>query len=144
MKINNFLLSLGGLAIIGITGISIYYILTPTKTNCVDEITEITNASNIEMAIVMAPEKILEKIKPFVLPKTVTTPTNDIVVIAGSISHKNSSNTVFFKVLIDVNTSKDDVIFKEIDLSLHKQTHQCSLNKKNYQIYTGKTLIGAE
>jgi hypothetical protein len=134
--------SLGVVGVIGVSAASIWLSAVP-KTNCVDEIIEITNASDVPAAVLLAPQPILNIVKPSLLPSTTTENIDDVVVVAG-ITPAANGNMIFMKVLIDADTSKDDAVFKEVDSNLHKQPHQCRLNGKNYQVYTGKTLMGAE
>jgi hypothetical protein len=134
--------SLGVIGVIGVSAASIWLSVAP-KTNCVDEITEITNASNVPMAVLLAPESTLNIMRPLISKTTTTEKIDNVVVIAG-ITPAVTGDLVFMKVLIDVDTSKDDAVFKEVDSNLHKQPHQCRLNGKSYRVYTGKSLMPVE
>lgn len=134
--------SLGVVGVIGVSAASIWLSAVP-KTNCVDEIIEITNASDVPVAVLLAPESTLNTMRPLVSKTTTTEKIDNVVVIAG-ITPAPTGNMIFMKVLIDVDTSKDDAVFKEVDSNLHKQQHQCKISGKNYNIYTGKSLMPVE
>jgi hypothetical protein len=134
--------SLGVVGVIGVSAASIWFSAVP-KTNCVDEIIEITNASDVPVAVLLAPESTLNTMRPLVSKTTTTENIDNVIVIAG-ITPAPTGDMVFMKVLIDVDTSKDDAVFKEVDSNLHKQQHQCRLNGKSYRIYTGKSLMPVE
>lgn len=139
----SILFSLGVVSVIGISGASIYLSVTP-KTNCVDEILEVTNAENVPVAALLAPESILYILRPLVLKTTSIEKIDNVVVAAGVIPHESGSSTIIMKVLIDVNTPKNDSVFKEVDSAFYQQAHQCRIGGKNYKIYTGKTLMNLE
>jgi len=135
-------LSLGVVGVIGVSAASIWLSVAP-KTNCADEIIEITNASNVPVSVLLAPPSAIDILKPMLSEKTAVDKIDNVIVAAG-VTREVTVNIVFMKVLIDVNTSKDDSVFKEVDSSLHKQPHQCRIDGKNYNIYMGKTIMPIE
>lgn len=131
------LLSLGAAGVVLISAASIYQILTP-KTECVDEVIEITNASNVSASVLLAPQPALDVLKSNLLPRTATDKIDNVIVAAG-ITQDMVATFVLMKVLIDENTSKGDSVLQEVESALHKQPHQCRLSGKTYNIYIGKT-----
>lgn len=133
---------LGVIGVIGVSATSIWLSAIP-KTNCVDEVVEITNAPNVPAAVLLAPQPILDALSSSILPKTVTDKIDNVIVVAG-ITPVAAGDLALIKVLIDVGTPKDNLVLKDTEENLYKQPHQCRLNGKTYKIYIGKSLIGAE
>lgn len=135
-------LFLGAIGVIGMSVVSIYHTLTP-KTNCVDEVIEITNASNVPVSMLLAPQPVLDILKPSLLSKTSVDKIDNVIVAAG-IAQSAAVNIILMKILVNEDTPKDDVIFQEINGTFHKQPYQCRMNGKNYNIYVGKTVMPVE
>lgn len=131
--------SLGVIGVVGASAASIWLSAVP-KTSCVDEVIEITNASNVPAAVLLAPQPILETLSSSILPKTVTDKIDNVIVVAG-ITPVAVGEMALIKLLIDVNTPKDDIVLKDAEANLHKQPHQCRIGGKSYNIYVGKTLM---
>lgn len=122
---------------------AIYRTLMPKKVSCVDEVVEITNASNIPTSMLLAPQSILEMLRDSLSPKTITDKIDNIIVAAG-IARESENTMILLKVLVDEDTPKEDAALQEVEATLHKQEFQCQLSGKNYNIYTGKTPMPVE
>lgn len=133
---------LGAIVIIG-SAAAIYRTLIPKKVSCVDEVIEITNAPNMPASMLLAPQSILNILQSSLLPKTITDKIDNVIVVVG-IAHESENTMILMKVLVDEDTSKEDMVLHEIETTLHKQDFQCQLNDKNYNIYAGKTLMSVE
>lgn len=127
--------------VVGLSVVSIFKIFQKPTTNCMNEVSELTMASDIIGAILFASEENIQELTSVITPKTkVMTgfPYITIAVLA------NDGATVYVKVLLEDSatyTSAVETEVAQIKSSMHKDEMQCSMGRKKYDIYRAKTLI---
>lgn len=127
--------------VVGLSVVSIFKIFEKPTTNCTNEVSELTMASDIIGAILFASEKNIQELTSVITPKTKVMagfPYITVAVLA------NDGATVYVKVLLEDSatyTSAIETEVAQIKSSMHKDEKQCSMGGKKYDIYRAKTLI---
>ena len=132
-------LAIASALVVGLSSLAINKILEKPTTACVNEVAELTRASDILGAILLASEESAKQLEPAVSEKTRVT-LGSPYITAAAIS--NDGMTVFIKVLLEESATYSPEVEQEvvqIRALMHKGETQCSMGGKKYDVYRAKT-----
>lgn len=133
-----------GLAVVlvfGISGLAINKILEKPTTSCVSEVAELTTASDIMTAVLLGPSDATQALNEAISTKTIVKAGLPYIMVAGISA---DGLTMYVKVLLEDSatyTPNIEAEVAQIKDSMHKDSSQCSMNGKKYDIYRAKTLV---
>lgn len=129
-------------AVITLSGLAINKILEEPTTSCVDEVAELTKASDALGAVLLSPSEMANALGSAVTSKTNVTIGAPYLTVAAL---GNDMVTVYVKVLLEDGKNYSSEIeeeVKQVKAAMHKDEKKCSMEGKKYEIYRAKTTLG--
>lgn len=134
--------SLAVAVVVGLSGLSISKILEEKTTNCVDEVAELTKASDALGVVLMVPnEETTSALSPVITENTRVSNGAAYLTVAALGS---DGFTVYVKVLLEDGKTYSPAIteeVKQIKETMHKDNMRCSMGEKKFEIYRAKTVL---
>jgi len=129
-------------AVVGLSGLSISKILEEKTTDCVDEVAELTKASDTLGVILSSTNKeTTGALTPAITENTTVLDGAAYLTVAALGS---DGFTVYVKVLLEDGNTYSPAIEEEVKLirtSMHKDNMRCSMGEKKFEIYRAKTTL---
>jgi hypothetical protein len=134
--------ALAAVVVVGLSGLSINKILEEKTTDCVDEVAELTKASDVLGVILLAPnEETAGALSSAITEKTTVSNGAAYLTVAALGS---DGFTVYVKVLLENGKTYSPAIeeeVKQIKTSMHRDSMRCSMSGKKFEIYRAKTTL---
>lgn len=128
--------------VFGLSGLAINKILEKPTSSCVNEVAELTQASDAIAGMVFVPDKnTLDSLSKVLKPNTITNISLPYVMVAAL---GGDGMTVYIKILFEDSktySAEVEAEVKQLKASMHKDENQCSLDGKKYDVYRAKTLL---
>lgn len=124
-----------------LSGLAINKILEEKTTNCVDEVAELTKASDALGVVLLSPNETISFLSSVITKTTNVTLGAHYLTVAALGS---DMTTVYVKVLLEDGKTYSPEIeeeVKQIKSSMHKDNMRCSIGEKKFEVYRAKTVL---